>query len=80
MFQMEIQDKHSEKELNTMKISNLANKEFKSMVIKMFTELRRRMDGHSENLKRKYKKAPIRAEKYNNKNEKYTVGNKQKIY
>ena len=62
-----------------MEISNLANKEFKAMVIKIFTELRKTMGGHSENVKRKYKKAPIRAEEYNNKNEKYTIGNKQDL-
>ena len=32
-----------------MKINNLLDKEFKAMVIKMLTELRRRMDEHSEN-------------------------------
>ena len=42
------QNKTPEKELNKMKINNL-DKEFKAMVIKMLTELRRRMDEHSEN-------------------------------
>lgn len=32
-----------------MKINNLLDKEFKVMVIKMLTELRRRMDERSEN-------------------------------
>ena len=43
------QNKTPEKELNKMKINNLLDKEFKAMVIKMLTELRRRMDEHSEN-------------------------------
>ena len=34
-----------------MKISNLPNKEFKVMIIKMLNELRRRMDEHSEKVK-----------------------------
>ena len=33
-----------------MEISNLADKEFKVMVIKMLTKLGKRMDKHSENL------------------------------
>lgn len=35
-----------------MEISNLPDKEFKVMVIKMLTELRKRMDEHREDLKR----------------------------
>lgn len=34
-----------------MEISNLSDKKFKLMIIKMFSELRRRMDEHSEELK-----------------------------
>ena len=49
MFQLKEQDKTSEKEPNKMEISNLLEKEFKVMVIKMLTKLRRRMDEHSEN-------------------------------
>ena len=41
-------------------MSNLPDKEFKVMIIRMFTELRRRMDEHSENCVRKYKKEPNR--------------------
>ena len=47
-----------------MKISNLSGKEFKMMVIKVLTELRRRMDEHSENFNKelkKYKKESITA-------------------
>ena len=65
---MKEQDKTSEKELNEVEISNLPDKEFKVTIIKMFTELRRRMDEHSENFNRvrKYKEEPNKAEEYNN--------------
>ena len=65
---MKKQDKTSEKELNEVEISNLPDKEFKVTIIKMFTELRRRMDEHSENFNRvrKYKEEPNKAEEYNN--------------
>ena len=43
MFQMKEQDKIPE-ELAQVEISNLPNKEFKVMIIKMFKELRRKMD------------------------------------
>ena len=48
MFQSKEQDKTSEEELNEMEISNLPDKELKVMVIKILTELRRRIDEHSE--------------------------------
>ena len=68
MFQTKEKEKTSEKELNGTKIGNLPNKEFKVMIIKMLTDLGRKMDEHRENYNRvrKYKKEPIRAEKYNN--------------
>lgn len=34
---------------NLTEVSNFPDKEFKVMVIEMFTELRRRMEEHSEN-------------------------------
>ena len=49
---MKEQDRISEKELNKIEISNLPEKEFKIMIIKMITELERRKgetDDHSEN-------------------------------
>ena len=49
MFHMGEQGKNSEIDLNGTKISNLPDKDFKITVIKLFTELRRRMDEHSEN-------------------------------
>ena len=47
------------------KTSNLPDKEFKVMVIKMLTKYRRKMEEHSENFnkeKENIKKEPIRAE------------------
>ena len=38
-----------EKEVNETEISNLSNKEFKIMVIRILTELSSRMEEHSEN-------------------------------
>ena len=54
MSQMKEQDKTSEKDLNEMEISNPPDKEFKVMVIKMLTELRRRVNKHSENLNKEF--------------------------
>lgn len=50
VLQTKERDKISEKELNAMEISNLPDKEFKVLVIKMLTELRERMDELSENV------------------------------
>ena len=41
---MKVQDKISEKELNETEISNMPDKEFKIMVIKMLTEHEKRVD------------------------------------
>ena len=46
MFQKKEQDKNSEKELNKMEISNLPKKEFKVKIIKILTDIRRKMDEH----------------------------------
>lgn len=43
------EDKHWEKKLNGMEISNLSDKKFKVIVKKMLTELRRRMAEYNEN-------------------------------
>ena len=48
-FQMREQDKTLEENLNERELSNLPEKEFKVIVIKMLTELGRRIDEHSEN-------------------------------
>ena len=49
MFQMKGQDKASRKDLNQMEVSDLPYKQFKIMIIKMLTELRRTMDKQNEN-------------------------------
>lgn len=46
MFLIKEQDKTSEKILNEMEVSNLPDREFKEMVIKMLIELGIRMGGH----------------------------------
>ena len=48
MFQMKEQDKSPEEELSKVEISNLPDKEFKVMIIKMLNELGRRMNEHSD--------------------------------
>ena len=61
MFQIKEQDKILGKKLNKMQLSNLPDKKFKVLFIKMLTELGRRIDEHSENFNkdieniRKYK-------------------------
>lgn len=74
---MKEQDKISVKDPNEKEISNLHYKEFKLIVIKMLTKLRRGMDWHSENLSkdRKHKKVQNRSyrpEEHNDWTEKYT--------
>ena len=60
---MKEQDKTAGKNPNETEISNLPDKEFKAMVIKMLTEL-----GGKQNNKEleSIKEEPIRAEEYNN--------------
>lgn len=49
IFQMKEQNRTSGKILNEMQKDNLPNRVFKVMVTKMFAELGRTMDKHSEN-------------------------------
>ena len=58
-------------------ISNHPDKEFKVMVIKILTKLRRGMEEHSENYNKEieYILKGIKAKDYNNQNKKYTRGN-----
>ena len=55
MFQLKEQDKTSEKELKEVEICNLTGKKLKVIVTKVLTELRRRMDEHSENFNKEIK-------------------------
>ena len=50
MFQTKEQDKTTEEEHSEVEISNLPNKEFNLIIIKMLNEVRRRIDEHSEKL------------------------------
>lgn len=45
-------DKTPEEEISQVKICNLPNKQLKVMFIKMLNELRRRMDEHSDKIKK----------------------------
>ena len=49
MLQAKEKDKASGKNLNEIQMSNLPDKGFKAVVIKMLTKLGRRMHEHSEN-------------------------------
>lgn len=70
MFQTKEWDKSSEKDLNEIKISNLPDKEFNVIVIKMLTELGRRKNEDCENFNKEKIEGNIkryyRAEEYNN--------------
>ena len=46
---MKRQEKNPEKINNKTEINNLPDKEFKALMIRMLTELRKRIDEHSEN-------------------------------
>ena len=48
IFQRKEQDKIPEEELSDMGIGNLAEKEFKVMIVKMIPKLRKRMAAQSE--------------------------------
>ena len=63
-------------------INNLLDKEFKALIIWMLTELGKRIDEHSENFNKELEntpKEPVRAEEYNNWNEKHTRGIKSRL-
>ena len=73
-FQMKDQVKTSDKRSYNAEISNIPDEEFKVMVIKMFTDLRR-MDERSENFNTAIESIPNRshrAEEYSNRTERYT--------
>ena len=49
VFQTKKQDKTSDEKPNEVEISNLPDKEFKAMIIKILIELERRVDEYYEN-------------------------------
>ena len=55
MFQMKEQDKTQEEELSEVEISYLHDKEVKVMIMKMLSELGRRMNDHVEKLIKSWK-------------------------
>lgn len=65
MFQMKELDKTLEKLPNEVEVSNLSDKKFKVIVIKMLTRLERRMDELRGLQKKKVGKRTSRAEEYN---------------
>ena len=74
MPQIKQQEKTPENKLNEMETSNLPETEFKIMVIRMFNELRGRMDKLNENLNRennKHKKGHRNHKKESDRNEEY---------
>lgn len=52
ILQMKEQEINSDNELHKVEISDLSDKVFKVIIIKVLSELRRRMDDHSENFNR----------------------------
>lgn len=72
MFQMKGQDK-TLKKINETEVSNLPNRKFKVLVIKMLTKLGIRMNTVRTSIKREYNKVPntvTRTEESNNSTEK----------
>ena len=66
---MKEQDKTPERNLNEMEINNLPAKEFKAVVKRTITKLRKGIEEHSENFKKRARKYTIelmRAEIYKN--------------
>ena len=55
MFQTKEQDKPPETNLNKIEMSDLPYREFKILIIKMFTEVRRAMPKRSENSTKRQK-------------------------
>ena len=50
MYQMKEQDKTPEKQLNEVEIGNLAEKEFRIMIVKMIQDLGKRMEVRIEKM------------------------------
>ena len=50
MYQMNEQDKNTEKQLNEVEIGNLPEKEFRIMIVKMIQDLGKRMEAKMEKM------------------------------
>lgn len=62
---MKEQDKITAKDLSKMEISNMPDREFKVLIIKILTRLEKRVEDNSEAFNKK-KKEPIRDKEHNN--------------
>ena len=56
MYQMKEQDKTAEKQLNEVEISNLPEKEFRIMIVKMSQDLRKKMQAKIEKTQEMFNK------------------------
>ena len=56
MYQMKEQDKTPEKQLNEVEISNLPEKEFRIMIVKMIQDLGKRMEAKIEKMQKMFNK------------------------
>ena len=65
MSQMKEQEKITARELNEMEVSNIPDREFKVMIIKLLTGLEKRVEDLRPSIKRTYKKT-VRDEELNN--------------
>ena len=65
MSQVKEQDKITARDLNGMEVSNIRDKEFKLVVIKILPGLEKRVEDLSETLNKEIKKEPIRDEHHN---------------
>ena len=81
MYQMKEQDKTPEKKLNEVEISNLPEKEFRIMIVKMIQDLGKKMEAKIEKTQEMFNKDLEELknkqtdEQYNNWNENYTRRN-----
>ena len=69
---MKEQNKTPEKELNKMETKNLLHAEFKTLVIRLLSEVRWRIDDLNENLKQKDRTHKKKTKKDRVRNEEYT--------
>ena len=56
MYHMEEQDKIPEKQLNEVEIGKLPEKEFRTMIVKMIQDLRKRMEAKIEKMQEIFNK------------------------
>ena len=56
MYQMKEEDKTPEKQLNEVEIGNLADKEFRIMIVKMSQDLGKRMEAKIEKMQEMFNK------------------------